>query len=98
MDGLNQAADLEKVMPAERLTSVSPGNGEGHEKTAPEPPGTILEPREKEILDRQSQFQDTKATFFGFYRYATLVDLALVAVSTFAAIIAGALHPTAPVG
>ena len=85
-------------MPAERLTSVSPWNEEGNEKTAPERPGSILEPRKKEILDRQSHFQDNKATFFGFYRYATLVDLALVAVSTFAATIAGALHPTAPVG
>lgn len=89
MVGRNQAADLE---------SATTSNEDGNETTAPERPGSILEPREKEVLDAQSQFQGVKATFFGIYGYATFGDLALVVVSTFAAIVAGALLPTAPVG
>lgn len=83
--------------------SVSLDNGERNPsencntKTAPEPYMMPLEVKEKEILEKQLHFQDIKASIFSLYRYATWMDLALVAVGTISALIAGGLHPTAPV-
>ncbi|QPH02093.1 hypothetical protein C2857_006299 [Epichloe festucae Fl1] len=51
----------------------------------------------KDILEQQIHFQDYKASFLDLYESATVFDLVLIGVSTVAAIIAGALHPTAPI-
>ncbi|GAB0133980.1 hypothetical protein EsDP_00002368 [Epichloe bromicola] len=51
----------------------------------------------KDILEQQIHFQDYNASFLDLYESATVFDLVLIGVSTVAAIIAGALHPTAPI-
>jgi ATP-binding cassette subfamily B (MDR/TAP) protein 1 len=66
-------------------------------KAAPESLIMPSEAEEKGILDKQLHFKDIKASFFSLYRYATWLDLALVVVGTISALIAGGLHPTAPV-
>lgn len=55
------------------------------------------EAKEQEILDKQLHFPDVKASFCRLYNYATWSDLAVVIVGTISALIAGGLHPTAPV-
>lgn len=89
--------------PEPTLMYVSLDNGEYNAsekcniKAAPERYMLPSEAKEKEILDKQLHFQDFKASFFSLYRYATWLDLTLVAVGTISALIAGGLHPTAPV-
>ena len=107
--GLDATADSETTTSVERGPPTSVGSGDGqcnesenenescNNTIAQEPPAPSLE-LEKEILDKQLHVEDIKASFFGLYRHATFLDLVLVVVSTFAAIIAGALHPTTPVG
>jgi hypothetical protein len=58
---------------------------------------TSRDPHEQGILDEQSQIPEFKSSFLGLYRHANTVDMCIVFASTLASIIAGALHPTAPV-
>lgn len=67
-------------------TQKKRGNGQGSQQEA------------KNVLEQQIRFQDYKASFLDLFEFATTFDILLIGVSTIAAIIAGALHPTAPVG
>ncbi|KAI1859844.1 hypothetical protein JX265_010293 [Neoarthrinium moseri] len=90
-----------EIVPESSLTSVSSCNGDcTHTADCSEKPESnraLPNTLEKEILERQLDFQDVKASFFGLYSHATWVDIVIVLVSTLAAIAAGALHPTAPI-
>lgn len=83
--------------------SVSLDNGECNPsekcntEAAPEPYLIPSKAKEKEILDKQLHFQEIQASFFSLYRYVTWLDLAFVIMGTISALIAGGLHPTAPV-
>ncbi|RFU33291.1 hypothetical protein B7463_g3069, partial [Scytalidium lignicola] len=52
-----------------------------------------LQPHEKEILEQQLSIEDVSVGFFGLYRYASVLDLLVLAISTIAAIAGGAAIP-----
>lgn len=53
---------------------------------------------EDAILQRQLHFPETKPTYLGVFRYATISDLLIISVSTVCSFIAGGLIPLPPVG
>lgn len=52
-----------------------------------------LPPHEKEVVKRQLDMPEVKVTFKTLYRYATRVDLIIIAVSLICAIAGGAVMP-----
>jgi hypothetical protein len=59
-----------------------------------EKPGVkILTDEEQAILDRQLSVPQIKATYFMLYRYATKVDLLIIAICILCAMGAGAIFP-----
>lgn len=57
-----------------------------------------LPEHEKEILKRQLDAPKVKISFFGLYRYASKLDLLIIAISALCAIAAGAAMPLFTVG
>jgi ATP-binding cassette subfamily B (MDR/TAP) protein 1 len=57
-----------------------------------------LPEQEKEILKRQLDAPKVKISFFGLYRYASRLDLLVIAISALSAIVAGAAMPLFTVG
>lgn len=57
-----------------------------------------LPEHEKEILKRQLDAPKVKISFFGLYRYASKLDLFIIAISALCAIVAGAAMPLFTVG
>ena len=52
-----------------------------------------LPPHEKEIVKRQLHMPETTVTFKTLYRYATRIDLIIIAISSICAITGGAVMP-----
>lgn len=52
-----------------------------------------LPEHEREILKRQLDSPDVKVSYFTLYRYATKVDLTIIAISAICAIASGAMLP-----
>lgn len=48
---------------------------------------------EQEILAKQLNLPPVKASYFMLYRYATKIDLLIIAISTFFAIVSGVIFP-----
>lgn len=57
-----------------------------------------LPEHEKEILKRQLDAPKVNISFFGLYRYASKLDLFIIAISALCAIVAGAAMPLFTVG
>ena len=102
MGDLKTMGDAEVSVIGERRlesppTSVTSWDEESNNKMALDTAKSAPSPEEKELLDKQLQFNDTEASFLGLYRHASWFDIMLVGISTISALISGVLHPTAPV-
>ncbi|KAL6699319.1 multidrug resistance protein [Trichoderma pleuroticola] len=102
MGDLKTMGDAEASLIGERRLdsppiSVTSWDEESNNKMALDKATSTPSPQEKELLDKQLQFNDTEASFFGLYRHASWFDIILVGISTISALISGVLHPTAPI-
>lgn len=52
-----------------------------------------LSERESEIIARQLHVPEVKVSFLRLYQYGTTIDFVILAVSTFCAVVAGAILP-----
>ena len=59
--------------------------------------GVSRQDEELEIIQRQLRFPEIKASFFTLFRYATVGDYVIIAISTVCALAAGAILPIPPV-
>ena len=85
----------EQPAPLVRLDSKKPKTTEEKEKEQEEEVDVFshLPEHEANILRRQLETPPVKVTYFRLYRYATTNDKIIIAVSSIAAIIAGAVLP-----
>ncbi|KUJ21301.1 multidrug/pheromone exporter, ABC superfamily [Mollisia scopiformis] len=90
---------------SEKVTSIASKEGINHKTSSSNGEVTLnpdssekwtrshLTEDEKRILDRQIDAPAVKASWFMLFRYATKVDLAIIALAAFCAIAAGAAFP-----